>query len=468
MLFNSLEYVFFLPAVILLYYLMPWKLRWIFLLFASYYFYACWRVEYLGLIAFSTLIDYYAGKKMGKIDNKKKRMPWLLLSIITNIGLLFFFKYYNFTAESYTVLLQEFNIFQQSRVLDVLLPVGISFYTFQTLSYSIEIYRGKQKPERHLGVFAVYVSFFPQLVAGPIERFSSLGPQLMKKISFSYSNFVNGLRLILFGLFIKMVIADNLAVYVDLIYKNPEIFSSSDILIGLIFYSFQIYADFAGYSLIAIGSALCLGVKLMDNFRTPFLSKNISEFWQRWHISLSTWFRDYLFFPMGGSRVKLSKWIFNILLVFAVSGLWHGANWTYVIWGLIYGFTYLLENTANHVFKIKQSRNFIINAALVIKTFTIVTLAFVFFRSPDIPTVNTVFSMLTNNGFHFSKLEIEPFVWIFLSLFVLLDLVLYNKRFDSFCDKLPFVVRWAIYSVLIFSVVVFSGVQDFPFIYFQF
>jgi alginate O-acetyltransferase complex protein AlgI len=468
MLFNSLEYVVFLPAVILLYYLTPWKLRWILLLLASYYFYACWRVEYLGLIAFSTLIDYYAGRKMGKIDDKKRRKPWLVLSLFTNIGLLFFFKYYNFASESYVVLMQEFNIFQNSRILDVLLPVGISFYTFQTLGYSIEVYRGKQKPENHLGIFAVYVSFFPQLVAGPIERFSSLGPQLLKKISFSYNNFVNGMRLILFGLFIKMVVADNLAVYVDLIYSKTLSYSSIDILTGLFFYSFQIYADFAGYSLIAIGSALTLGVFLMDNFKTPYLSKSISEFWQRWHISLSTWFRDYLYFPLGGNRVRWFRAGLNILVVFAISGLWHGAGWTFLIWGLIFAFFYLFEKNANKLFKFKSNTSFLISAILIIKTFAIVSIAWIFFRSSDIYEAERVFSGLFQNRNAAEVLNVEPVVWLFLALLILSEFVLYNKRFDFWCAKLPVLARWTVYSVLIFAIIVFSGVQEFPFIYFQF
>ncbi|MBN2681765.1 MAG: MBOAT family protein [Bacteroidales bacterium] len=468
MLFNSLEYVIFLPAVILLYYLTPWKLRWILLLFASYYFYACWRVEYLGLIAFSTLIDYYAARKMGKIDEKKRRKPWLVLSLFTNIGLLFFFKYYNFASESYVVLIQNFNIFQQSSVLDVLLPVGISFYTFQTLSYSIEVYRGKQKPEKHLGIFAVYVSFFPQLVAGPIERFNRLGPQLMKKINFSYNNFVNGMRLILFGLFIKMVVADNLAVYVDLIYSNALSYSSLDILTGLFFYSFQIYADFAGYSLIAIGSALTLGVFLMDNFKTPYLSKSIAEFWQRWHISLSTWFRDYLYFPLGGNRVKWFRAGLNILVVFAISGLWHGAGWTFLVWGLIFAFFYLAEKSANKIFKLKSKNSQLISALLIIKTFAVVSIAWIFFRSSDIYEAERVFTGLFQNSITSSYLRVEPVVWLFLALFILSEFVLYNKRFDFWCAKLPVLARWTVYSVLIFAIIVFSGVQEFPFIYFQF
>lgn len=468
MLFNSLEYILFLPAVILLYYLIPWRYRWIMLLLASYYFYACWRVEYLGLIVVSTFVDYYAGLKMGKLKSRKKRRPWLILSLFVNLGLLFFFKYFNFFSESYTVVLQEFNIFQHSRVLDVLLPVGISFYTFQTLSYSIEVFRGKQVPEKNPGIFAVYVSFFPQLVAGPIERFNKLGPQLVKKILFSYENLVNGLRLILFGLFIKMVVADNLAVYVDLIYSNPLLYSTWDILTGVFFYSFQIYADFAGYSIIAIGSALTLGIKLMDNFKTPYLSKNISEFWQRWHISLSTWFRDYLYFSLGGNKVKILRWCLNIIIVFGISGLWHGANWTFLLWGSIFGIVYLTENGFNKVFNILPAKRGFVSVFLTLKTFLIVTISWIFFRASDMHQAKQIFSGIMENGNFDSLLSIQPLIWLFLGIFIVSDFVLYNKRFDSWCGKLPFVARWSIYSLLIFVIIVFSGVQEFPFIYFQF
>ena len=246
MLFNTIEYVIFLPIVLLVFYLIPHRYRWIFLLASSYYFYMCWKVEYLAIIIISTLIDYWCGRKMGEIDDKKKRRPFLILSLFSNLGILFFFKYFNFFSTSYTVILQEFNIFHNSYLMDFLLPVGISFYTFQTLSYSIEVYNGKQKAEKHLGIFALYVSFFPQLVAGPIERFANLAPQFRVKQIFTYENFVNGMRLILYGLFIKMVIADNLSSYVDQIYKSPTDYNSLSVLTGVIFYSFQIYSDFYG------------------------------------------------------------------------------------------------------------------------------------------------------------------------------------------------------------------------------
>ena len=337
MLFNTIDFAIFLPVVVIIYYLLPHKFRWILLLAASYFFYMSWRVEYILLIVASTLVDYFSGIRMEKLPDRKSRLPWLLLSLGVNLGLLFFFKYANFATGNLNLLFQKVGLSNEIPMMKLLLPVGISFYTFQTLSYSIEVYFGRQKAEKHLGYFALYVSFFPQLVAGPIERYSRLAPQFRIKQHINYDNLSRGLRLILYGLFIKMVIADNISGIVDLVYAAPENFASLDILKGIFLYSFQIYSDFYGYSTIAIGSALLLGIRIMDNFKSPYLAKNISEFWQRWHISISTWFRDYLYFPLGGNRVSKQRWVLNILLVFLISGLWHGANWTFLIWGLLFG-----------------------------------------------------------------------------------------------------------------------------------
>ncbi len=343
MFFNSVIYIVFLPLVVILYYLLPHKYRWILLLAASYYFYMCWEPGYIILIVFSTLVDYFCGIKMEKYLDKKKRSPYLFFSLLTNLGLLFTFKYFNFFSESIGPVLTHYNVISEIPRLKFLLPVGISFYTFQTLSYTIEVYRGKQAAERHLGIFSTYVAYFPQLVAGPIERFDRLGKQLKHKHYFHYHNLANGFRLILYGLFIKMVIADNIFPYVDAIYEDPGKYNSLSIILGTIFYSFQIYSDFYGYSLIAIGSALLMGIKIINNFQAPYLAKNITEFWHRWHISLSTWFKDYLFIPLGGSRVKKYRWIINILFVFTISGLWHGAAWTFIIWGALHGLLYVAE-----------------------------------------------------------------------------------------------------------------------------
>ena len=471
MLFNTIDYVIFLPVVIIVYYLIPFRFRWIFLLAASYYFYMSWKVEYIFLILFSTLVDYIAGLKMGKLPDKKSRRPWLILSLFTNLGLLFFFKYFNFASENINLFFQQFGIPQELPLMKFLLPVGISFYTFQTLSYSIDVFYGRQKPERHLGYFALYVSFFPQLVAGPIERFSRLNPQLREKHNFTYENLANGLRLILYGLFIKMVIADNLSGIVDSIYASPSKYSSLDILTGIFLYSFQIYSDFYGYSVIAIGSALLMGISIMDNFNTPYLSKNISEFWQRWHISLSTWFRDYLYFPLGGNRVAKSRWVMNIMIVFVVSGLWHGANWTFIIWGALYGIVYLAENGINKRFGLikKYSPFSAGHIFLALKTFIIVSFIWVFFRSQSFGEAIDIFRLLFKN-IHISdaSLVIPSSTWVFLIIFILSDIALYNKRFDRWVGSFSYLFRWSVYGVLIFAIIVFAGVENFPFIYFQF
>ena len=470
MLFNSLEFVIFLPIVIILYFALPHKFRWILLLAASYYFYMCWRVEYIFLILLSTIIDYTAGLQMEKQSNIRKRRKYLFLSLITNLGLLFSFKYYNFFSESLHLSLSYFNIITELPELKVLLPVGISFYTFQTLSYSIEVFYGRQKAERHLGQFALYVSFFPQLVAGPIERFSRLSPQLKAKHNFSYINLKNGLRLILYGLFIKMVIADNLSLYVDQVYASTADYNSFSILTALFFYSFQIYCDFFGYSTIAIGTALIMGIKIMDNFSTPYLAKSINEFWQRWHISLSTWFRDYLYFPLGGNRVKKQRWAFNIFVVFTVSGLWHGANWTFVIWGALFGFLFVSENLINKHLKIKRSeKNFSIkHILLALKTFVLVTLLWVFFRSQSFDQAINIFSLIFENFNVEDSFNVDIKIWIFLLLFIITDLFLYNNRFDKWCSSKSIPIRWSVYFILIFMIVVFSGAENYQFIYFQF
>lgn len=465
MLFNSVAFIVFLPIVIMLYYLIPGRFRWILLLIASYYFYMSWRVEYIFLIVFSTLIDYFVALRMERIVEKRKRRPWLALSLFANLGLLFVFKYFNFVSDSVNTFCGDW-----MPTIELLLPVGISFYTFQTLSYSIDVYNGKQQAERHLGYFALYVSYFPQLVAGPIERFSRLTPQLKTIHNLKYENIANGFRLILFGLFIKMVIADNLAGIVDAVYEAPNLYSSLDLSIGVVFYAFQIYGDFFGYSVVAIGAALMMGVNLMDNFKTPYLSKSISEFWQRWHISLSTWFRDYLYFPIGGNRVKQFKWILNILVVFIVSGIWHGANWTFVFWGGLYAIIYLIEKGFNPAGKEIEAKPFSIkHIVLALKTFILVTLIWVFFRSQSLNDALTIFKELFTNGWSASEHITVPIATITAFIaFVLIDIRLYNTRFDVWVGNLNGVLRWLIYSILIFAIIVFAGVEDFPFIYFQF
>ena len=337
-----------------LYYAIPHRFRWLILLAASYYFYAAWNAEYLLLIIFSTLIDYFCGLRMGNLPDQARRKPYLIISLATNLGLLFFFKYADFLSDSVEATLNAFNIFASMPGFDLLLPVGISFYTFQTLSYSIDVYRGKTEPERHLGRFALFVSFFPQLVAGPIERSSRLLPQFQIDHQFGhrfkYGNLTAGLKWMLWGFFLKLVIADRLAIYVNEVYNNPGIYEGLPVVLATYFFAFQIYCDFAGYSLIAIGAAKVMGYDLSENFRQPYFSRSIAEFWRRWHISLSGWFRDYVYIPLGGNRVVKWRWYYNLFIVFAVSGLWHGANWTFVVWGSLHG-AYLIGSLVSRRFR---------------------------------------------------------------------------------------------------------------------
>ena len=471
MLFNTIDFAIFLPLVVIIYYLIPHRFRWILLLAASYFFYMSWRVEYILLIVASTLVDYFSGIRMEGLPDRKSRLPWLILSLSINLGLLFFFKYFNFATENLNALFDRVGFSAEIPLMKLLLPVGISFYTFQTLSYTIEVYYGKQKAERHLGYFALYVSFFPQLVAGPIERYSRLAPQFRERQVISHENLSRGLRLILYGLFIKMVIADNVSGIVDQVYAHPENFASADVLKGVFLYSFQIYSDFYGYSTIAIGSALLLGIRIMDNFRSPYLARNISEFWQRWHISLSTWFRDYLYFPLGGNRVSKQRWILNILLVFLISGLWHGANWTFLIWGGLFGMLYILERMVNRVFKLhKEHKPYsATHLLLALKTFLLVTVLWIFFRSQSLEEALSIFRFLSGNApLEPQALVIPLSTWIFLLAFVISDVILYNRRFDTWLDGKPYVFRWLIYGILLLGIIVFAGVENFPFIYFQF
>jgi D-alanyl-lipoteichoic acid acyltransferase DltB (MBOAT superfamily) len=351
-----------------------------------------------------------------------------------------------------------------------LLPVGISFYTFQSLSYSLEIYNGKQKAERHFGIFALYISFFPQLVAGPIERFSHLGGQLKQYFDFRWDNISNGLRLILFGLFVKMVIADNISSYVDEVYQNFNQFNSGSILQGLFLYSFQIYADFYGYSIIAIGSARLLGIDLMNNFASPYLAKSIPEFWNRWHISLSTWFKDYLFIPLGGSRVKISRFYLNILVIFTVSGLWHGANWTFLIWGFLHAVFYILYNYLVKRFNIKFNEDnwSVINVSRAIVNFLLVTFAWIFFRSSTFTEAISLIKSIYFNINLIDSFSIPIHVFILLFIFIVSDILFSKNRIDVWLQNKSYFVRWSIYFVIVFLILTQSGVNNNPFIYFQF
>ena len=501
MLFNSIQFVIFFPLVVGFYFLTPFRYRWILLLAASYYFYACWRVDYLVLIIASTMVDYWAGIKMGERASRKERRPFLLLSLFCNLGLLFSFKYFNFFNDSIRAVFDHFNIFYGVPAFNVLLPVGISFYTFQTLSDSIEVYRGNQKPEKHLGYFALFVSFFPQLVAGPIERSQNLLPQFFVKHKFDYNRSVSGLQQIGWGFFKKIVIADRLAIFVDQVYNNPELYSGWTILFATYMFAFQIYCDFSGYSDIAIGTARVMGYDLMENFRRPYFSRSINEFWKRWHISLSTWFRDYLYIPLGGNRVVKWRWYYNLFIVFLVSGLWHGANWTFVVWGALHG-AYLIVGIMTQDFRDKVwswinarvrvvrprfvraagitaqlSVETVRNALAIFTTFHLVLFGWLFFRANSI----TDAYVLLGNLFDFEKgirsvlgaTRLGPFeLSIAFSAVLFMELVnLLEERRQNMYDFLrsrPLWIRWSIYYSIIFVILALGEFNLKTFIYFQF
>lgn len=500
MLFNSLDFVFFFPLVVCAYFLTPHRYRWVLLLAASYYFYACWKAEYLVLIIASTLIDYGVGLRMGALPTQKARRPYLILSLCSNLGILFAFKYFNFFNESVRAFFDRLNLFYDVPAFDILLPVGISFYTFQTLAYSIDLYRGKQQPERHLGIFALYVSFFPQLVAGPIERSERLLPQFYQKHGFDRQRAVHGLQQMGWGFFKKLVIADRLAIYVNQVYNNPELYSGWAIILATYFFAFQIYCDFSGYSDIAIGAARVLGYDLMQNFRRPYFARSISSFWRRWHISLSTWFRDYLYIPLGGNRVVKWRWYYNLFIVFLVSGLWHGANWTFVVWGALHGL-YLIVGlitqerreqvwswvdrrigsvglgykTAGYFSQINTG--WLRSALAVFVTFHLVVLAWVFFRANSLSDA----LLLLENMFIFEKgiasaaavTSLGPFeLAIAFGAILFMEVVhIVEERGENlsvYLDRTPRWARWSLYYVVGFAILMFGEFSLTEFIYFQF
>jgi alginate O-acetyltransferase complex protein AlgI len=424
--------------------------------------------KYILILFLIIFIDYFSALAIEKSEGSKKKF-FLVFSLVANIGLLAFFKYFNFLNENLSSVFSFLGGEFRPVNLDIILPIGLSFHTFQSMSYTIEVYRGKQKAERHLGHFANYVLFFPQMVAGPIERYQSLGNSLKEHHTPLYQNFSDGFKLILFGLFIKMTIADNIAPYVNQVYDDPLKHNSWQVIAAMFLFSFQIYADFFGYSTIALGSARLLGVKIMNNFNTPYLSRSITEFWSRWHISLSSWFREYLYIPLGGNRVKLPRWTFNILVVFMISGLWHGASWTFVVWGALHGLMILLERFFADFFqiKIKQKWSFL-NMVLAIKTFVLTSFIWIFFRAESFEKAKHFIKALFQN---FSVPDIDLSLGVPVAaaiVMMLLDMFIYESRFDKKLNGLRTAFRWAMYGSLIFCLLALSGTQKFTFIYFQF
>lgn len=466
MLFNSLHFLLFLPIVVLLYYILPVRWRWVLIFFASCYFYMAFVPYYILILFFIILVDYFSGLWIEKSEGRK-RLYFLVLSLLTNILLLSFFKYFNFVNDNLAALFSLFGSEFKPVNLSIVLPIGLSFHTFQSMSYTIEVYKGRQKAERHLGYFANYVLFFPQMVAGPIERYEGLGNELKKAQAPLYRNFSDGFRLILFGLFIKMCVADNIAPYVNAVYNDPASHHPLQVWMAVFLFSFQIYADFFGYSTIAIGSARLLGVSIMDNFRSPYLSASVNEFWGRWHISLSTWFRDYVYIPLGGNRVSIPRWAFNTMVVFMISGLWHGASWTFVVWGGLHGLMLLSERFFSKWISSVNATG-VWRAILVLKTFVLTSLIWIFFRAENFQKAKSMFKALgslKNTAFSESSYTIAA---IFALLILISDFWMRGRRIDQELGNKHWVWRWSLYSFLLFSLLALAGTQKFAFIYFQF
>ena len=479
MLFNSLEYLIFLPIVVIIYNLLGKKFKNIFLLLASLSFYSFWNVKYTFLMLFSIFITYITGIYIEKNRGHIKKMKLaVFFCFFINLGILFVFKYFNFFAD----LLNNFSGKNFNIAIDVLLPVGISFYTFQALGYTIDVYRKDIRAEENFIDYALFVSFFPQLVAGPIERSVNLLPQIKNPKKFSYDNLVRGLILFFYGMFLKLIIADRAAILVNEVFGNYKNFSREILIISGILFTLQIYCDFYSYSIMAKGSAKILGIDLMDNFKEPLLSKSITEFWRRWHISLSTWFKDYLYIPLGGNRKGKLRKYFNLILVFLVSGLWHGADLSFVLWGLIHGIFNVLENIFG-INKKSRRKNILLDSFRRILTFIIVVFAFIYFRAENIHHGNEYLLAIINNPRSLNIMEdlsktsfgisnIYPILFRIIILFVF-DILKYNKiNLVEKVLKIILPIRWLIYLAFIFAIIIFGvygpDFSESAFIYFQF
>lgn len=482
MFFNSIDFAIFLPLVFILYWFVfnkSLKLQNVLIVVSSYVFYGWWDWRFLSLILFSTIVDYSIGKGLSKEDNIGKRKILLWISIIVNLGFLGFFKYYNFFLDNFVTAFTFFGREIQSNSLNIILPVGISFYTFQTLSYTIDVYKKKLKPTKDFMAFSAFVSFFPQLVAGPIERATNLLPQFYKKRNFDYSKAADGLRQILWGLFKKVVIADNCATYANQIFNNSDDYNGSTLVLGALFFTFQIYGDFSGYSDIAIGTSRLFGFNLKQNFAFPYFSRDIAEFWRRWHISLSSWFRDYLYIPLGGSRGGIWMKVRNTFIIFVVSGFWHGANWTFIVWGAlnaIYFLPLLLlnKNRANtdtvaqdkYLPTIKEVFNMGV-------TFGLTTIAWVFFRAENIghawKYVSEIFSLSFFTSPYYPGIGKTISTIILTFIFIFIEWI---GREDQYAiEKLGFKwsrpLRLTFYYLISIAIFLFAGKEQ-QFIYFQF
>jgi alginate O-acetyltransferase complex protein AlgI len=475
MLFNTMSFGYFFVLVAAVFFALPQRHRWAFLLICNFYYYFCFKAEYLILLIIAIVVSYWSARMMDRHEENRERRPWLIFSLVINFGILFTFKYFNFFSRSILDLSQALHWSLEMPLLKLVLPVGISFYTFTASSYVIDVYRRKLPAERHIGLYAAYVSFFPNLVAGPIERAPNLLAQFRRTNEFDGSRIASGLRLMLWGFFKKLVVADRLAIYVNAVFNNPDPHSGATLLLASFFFTFQIYCDFSGYTDIAIGAARVLGFDLMRNFQRPYFSRSIPEFWRRWHISLSSWFRDYLYIPLGGSRVAVPRAYLNLFIVFFVSGMWHGANWTFLIWGGLHGL-YAVSS------KFTQSRRDRLAAVLRIPvkvraafaiffTFMLANFAWIFFRAKDLATATKIVSKIFTADY--SRLFIpapDQFVYSLAAVAMLLavDVFQEHRSLARFLDARPLALRWAAYAtvaVIILLMGIFNGSQ---FIYAQF
>ncbi|MGV3528134.1 MAG: MBOAT family O-acyltransferase [Flavisolibacter sp.] len=482
MLFNSIDFAIFLPIVFILYWFVTnksLKLQNFLIVAASYLFYGWWDWRFLSLILFSTFVDYSIGLGLSKQESPAKRKILLWTSILVNLGFLGFFKYYNFFLDNFTTAFTFFGTEIKANSLDIILPVGISFYTFQTLSYSIDVYRRKLAPTKDFIAFSAFVSFFPQLVAGPIERATHLLPQFYNKRTFEYSKAVDGMRQILWGLFKKIVIADSCAEYANLIFNNSAELNGSTLVLGALFFTFQIYGDFSGYSDIAIGTSRLFGFDLMRNFNFPYFSRDIAEFWRRWHISLSTWFRDYLYIPLGGSRGGTLTKVRNTFIIFIVSGFWHGANWTFIAWGALNAIYFLplllTNNNRNNIDIVAQGKNYpsIKELSMMTATFGLTVFAWIFFRANNIghaiQYISEIFSPSIFSVPIFTDMARALITMILVAIFMLVE---WKGREGQYAIahlgiKWKWPIRYALYYSIIIVIFLFGGKEQ-QFIYFQF
>lgn len=482
MLFNSLDFAIFLPIVFILYWFATkgdLRLQNILLLLSSYFFYACWDWRFMFLLIFSTLLDYFTGIKIYESVSQRKRLFWLWLSVGINLGFLGVFKYYNFFAASFADGLSLLGFQANLGSLQVILPVGISFYTFHGLSYVFDLYKNRIKPERSFINYSVFVSFFPLLVAGPIERATHLLPQILKKREFNYSKAVDGLRQILWGLFKKIVIADNCAEFANTIFNNSTDYSGSTLVLGALFFTFQIYCDFSGYSDIALGTARLFGIDLLRNFAFPYFSRDIAEFWRRWHISLSSWFKDYLYIPLGGSKGGMWMKIRNTFIIFLVSGFWHGANWTFVVWGFLnalYIMPSIIFNTHRNNLDIVARGKYLptIRELFAIGiTFSLTVFAWIFFRAENVTHafsyISEIFSSSLLTMPHFQGINKAVPIVFLTSIFIIVEWLGREQQYAIAHLGIKWYkpVRWAMYYAIILVIYNFAGAEQ-QFIYFQF